>query len=182
MRLRGCVFCALLLPTALAATAAGPVPAGWREYIAPDKSFTVLLPDQKGNQVEDRPMITIGGVKGTEQQVVFSPLRGPSYTAACLLLSPMPTQRVPPDRQLRVFRDAYVWRLQGKVRQEKAVQSGDLKGTFLRIVLQKKTTDAAIFCVGARIYIATASGSQRDLDSPEVDVFFKSFQFPTQAE
>jgi hypothetical protein len=156
-------------------------PKGWKDFSPKDKSFSVWLPDKGGRSSERERTLIVRGQRIKFNLIQLEANKGPTYSAASVLLPLQLTRKIPATERIEIFRDVFVEEVKGRIEQEKDIKQGRVSGKEYEIVTGQGVAKLRLYAMGGRVYKAMVFGSKEDVESENAKTFLESYKLPTRA-
>jgi S1-C subfamily serine protease len=161
--------------TGAAILAGGKPPAGWKDFVVKDNSFSVWIPERARRQSERDRTITVRGLRLRTNSLSVEMANGTFYLADQLTLPAGLSTKLKREDLEEGFRDWLAADLDGKVTEEKEVLLGTALGREYRIDARRPARVRLFVADGARVFILQVVGGVGNVvDGDEAITFLAS--------
>jgi S1-C subfamily serine protease len=151
-----------------------PVPAGWKEYTATNKTYKVWLPEKGQSSEKQRTSGKPPGQWLTFNSVIVEMPGGQTYMVEQIILIP-PPRIVNRDEIMKLLREVAIGDGPGaKVTREADAKMGQFPGTEYLIERGTSATRARGFVIGSSVYLLRAIGTRDQVEAAESTTFLDS--------
>ncbi|WP_439625363.1 S1C family serine protease [Gemmata sp.] len=155
---------------------AGPPPAGWKEYTAPNRAFVVWVPEKPTRQGDERRAVTVAGEALAAVGVGGKTEDGLTYRAEVITLPPVLTRAG--AGLYPAVRNALREETKGRITEAAEAQAGGLVGAEYRIEAGAEVTRVRAFILANRVYLVRVSGAAAAVAGAEAETVLASFHRP----
>lgn len=163
-----------LVPPPKPGDLAGPAPAGWAVYTAPNRAFAVWVPEKPARQAEPRRAVTLAGEALTAVGVGGKTEDGLTYRAEVIAVPPALAR----GGLYPAVRNALREETKGRITEAAEVRVGTLVGGEYRIESGSEVTRVRAFVLIDRVYLVRVSGSATAVAGADAETVLASFHRP----
>lgn len=153
-----------------------PPPAGWVEFAASDKSFTLWVPEKAARQSSRERTMTVDGQRLRVSSVAGVSADGLTYEGMALVLPP--AFKGGKKELADLFVGVVADELKGRVTESKEVDAGGVTGTESVIEAGKRTARVRAFVAGGRVGVVQVSGSAEQVTGTAAETVLATFRLP----
>ena len=148
-------------------------PAGWKDYVPKDRSYSIWIPTPARSQRERERTMTVQNQHLKSNILTVEAAGGLAYNAQVLVIENASTKENRAGFE-ELIRDLLTSETRGRVTSERDIKSGGIPGKEYRIESGRLVVRARVLAAGNWVLILQAVGPKELVDSDGSQLFFTS--------
>lgn len=153
-------------------------PAGWKEYVPSDKSYTVWVPDQPRTQTESGRMTRIRTFPVKSNVLLVELAGGLKYSVEEMVLPLALAWRLQRAEMEAVIRDAIAVETGGRITEVTTARLGTIPGKEYRLATSRGQVRLRVFAGASRLFALRVTGTTEQVESADAEKFLNSCRLP----